>query len=573
LLPKGQDLTMKVRAFWVGPVLAMTLLVPWLFRPTGGLTGDHPTHWAAVEQWANTWHQGGWWPAYLEEVNNGLGSFWPLYYPPLYHAVCALGACLGLSYWHVAWIFIELAACVGPLLCYGWLRNHVPPRAALAGMLAYCLTPYLLLDVYYRGAFPEAIALQFFPGVLWGCDMVRKQWSWPGVLLGAISFGLIILMNLPATAVTLYGTAIYLSAAGLVQRRVSPVVRGLTIPAVGLALTAFFWVPAWTERSMVMLPISVIRDNPRAAHFVSLRFFGDLSDVDVFDWCVGSLLVATIVLALVGSRTLHRAHTPYWLAALLLVLCGVLLTTEGAAWVYGVLPLLASLQFPWRCLGMVAPGMALLAAHAGLASRRLRWVSMGVATILLGLLATLWFHGDLASADCLPAHSRRIIGNYIPVSARLPRDSHVAFPAVEPSSKDVDPQVLCWRPGLRVIATWSDAPFSFLLRTYADPRWKAYDQDHRPLVSGLSSEDHWGRLEIQAPAGTSLVTVKLEPTWSAYLGTAITIITLGGLPFVAWRGWRTRHVATRPVTIVGTRISAIEHSALDRLPDQHDRFD
>jgi hypothetical protein len=507
------------------------------------LTGDHPIHWTAIDGWIKSWGQGIWWPPYLEEVNAGLGSFWPVYYPPLYHVTCALGMKLGLSYWHAGWVMMALAHMLGASLCYGWLRSHMPSRAALWGALAYCLAPYPLLDVYHRGAFPEGIAMQFLPGVLWGCDLVRKTWNWRGALLGVTCFSTMVLCNLPATAVGLYGTGIYLAASALLQRRLGSFVRGLMVPLTGLGLTAFFWVPSWMDRALVSLPPTAILDNPLTAPFIHFRFPGDGLPTDAYDWCVHFQFLAIMMLGLLGVRRLHQAQQPFWLAALLLALAGTILSTEGAAWAYRLLPALASIQFPWRCLGMIAAGMAFLAGQVAVAWRRPPWVGVTCALLWMLFLATLWSNRELIAPGEMPLHGIPVIRNYVPVATMLPSEEQPPLPAVETTSPTARLEVQSWRPGQRVIASEAREDFAFLVRTYADPRWKAYDQNQRPLVTGTDARDPWKRLKIEVPGGTRLIIVQLERTRSACLGMAVTVATVASLLFVVWRQRRRGSVA------------------------------
>src|SRR6185312_9700668 len=58
---------------WVGPAVAVAVISPWSFRPSG-LAGDHQVHRLVTEEWVVAWHQGVWWPVYLDDVNAGLGS-------------------------------------------------------------------------------------------------------------------------------------------------------------------------------------------------------------------------------------------------------------------------------------------------------------------------------------------------------------------------------------------------------------------------------------------------------------------------------------------------------------------
>jgi hypothetical protein len=528
---------MKALRFWLIPAVAVGLLIPWLVCPTGNVTVDHVIHWPVVNQWVRTWHEGGWWPVYLQDVNAGLGSFWPLYYPPLYHASCALLVCSGLSYWHAGWAVVALATGVGALLCYGWLRRHAPPRAAFWGALAYCLAPHPFLEVYHRGGLPEAIAFQMLPGVLWACDLLRKEWRWSAVFLGGLTFAVIVLSNLAATVVALYATALYLAGGAVAQKRLGPFLRGLAVPLAGFALTAFFWVPAWVDKSQVTLPWTHILSLPQSAPFVRL---GVLGNAPVLEMCVFFLLWATLLLAVLAAWSLHRAQIASWARGLLLGIVGIVLSLEGTAWLYRLLPVLWRIQFPSRCLGMVAPGMALLAAQASFAWRRKPWGAFGLAALWMAYLALFWGQFKLVLTDNLPTHGQRVNVYYVPLTARLPTEDQPILPAVVPTPGTVHFQVVSWQSGYRAIATQAHEPFSLVLCVYADARWKAYNQDHRPLVTKVKPEERWGRLEVEAPAGTSLVTLQLEPTWSAYLGTAITTATLAAFLVVTWHLWRKR---------------------------------
>lgn len=74
---------------WYAPTVAVAVTLPWLACPTG-IPSDHHIHHLAAQEWLSAWRNGVWWPAYFDDVNAGLGSPWPSYYPPLYHALVRL---------------------------------------------------------------------------------------------------------------------------------------------------------------------------------------------------------------------------------------------------------------------------------------------------------------------------------------------------------------------------------------------------------------------------------------------------------------------------------------------------
>src|SRR5262249_16974525 len=153
------------------------------------------------------------------------------------------------------------------------------------------------------------------------------------------------------------------------------------------------------------------------------------------------LLLSVLVLALAGSWHLHKPQAASWLAALLLAVAGITLSTDGAAWVYRLAPLLCHIQFPWRCLGIVAPVMALLAGQAAFAWKSKPWTAWGVAAISTASLAVFWTHCNFLLPDDLPAQGKHVIRNYVPLGSRLPEEDQATLPAIARRGGSVDFEV------------------------------------------------------------------------------------------------------------------------------------
>ncbi len=519
-------------------------LLPWVFSPSGGITTDHTIHWMAANQWVDSWQSSDFWPHYQANVNGGRGSFWPLYYPPLYHIGCAIGLTLGLDYWRAAWVVVTLAHCTGVLLCYGWLRHHVARYPALVGSVAFCFAPYALAEVYHRGAFPEAIAMQFFPGVLWGIDAFRTKWNSPAVLLGICSFALMTFCHFPSVVISLYAVGVYLAAGAIVQRSPRQLL-GLSVPLLGFALGAQSWAPFALDEHLVQVPPSEILSHPRAIHFVPL-FSVHFSPFNIFEFFGWTLLLTAGLLAW-SAYPIAEREKPYWIGAICLVITGTLLCSEGFFWAWRILPMLGRLQFPWRTLCMVAPGLALLAAYAGFHPKRVPLPAFVCGIIWCTFLAFAYLQRELPPGVGLPTHGNEVNTAYVPAGVPLPQDSDPALPEVFPTSGQFEFQVTTRKPERRVIQTVAREPFSFLLCIFADPRWKAYDQDGQPLRIEPSPTDRWGRLQIHAPANTMQVTVALELGRSIWIGRIISAATLSILLLVCLATYLRGPVGGRPI--------------------------
>jgi hypothetical protein len=148
----------------------------------------------------------------------------------------------------------------------------------------------------------------------------------------------------------------------------------------GLALAAFFWLPAFFERGYVQIENLTGGSNfAYANHFLTLA--------ELFAWpqtavpsqinppIPRSLPWPALILALfaflptkpaTGYRPPATNHQPpttsHQLPATLLTLASLFMTLPASQFIWDAIPLLAFVQFPWRFLGLATIGLAMLAA-------------------------------------------------------------------------------------------------------------------------------------------------------------------------------------------------------------------
>src|SRR5205807_612337 len=72
-------------------------------------------------------------------------------------------------------------------------------RGAIIGALAYAYLPYLLLDVYVRGALAEALGMAVLPLVFWMTRRLVRRPEFGAVSLASVGLaGLIVTHNITA---------------------------------------------------------------------------------------------------------------------------------------------------------------------------------------------------------------------------------------------------------------------------------------------------------------------------------------------------------------------------------------
>jgi hypothetical protein len=343
--------------------LALALLV-WLPLGLAGVPLDTPDgflHLGWAVGWARQVAGGWWWPQWTDLNWAGAGSFALAIYPPLFRLLVGVPLLAGLPPDHALALALLAVLLVNALGAFTLARVWLPAgpwRWAL--LLGACLNPYLLVNLYVRGAWPEALA----QGLLWwfiaGLVGLRRR-RWWGVAAAAGALAGVVLSNWNAALLTLMLWG--LTALALAAGRAWQPLRRWTL-AVGLALgaTAPFWWPALRLLPQLRPPIP-------AGLFLGEFFLAGAAGAGSF---ARLLWIQALVLALLlAARGVGWGWRSDWLGwwglGIGLLSLGLMLPLSQP--LYGALPPLQRIQFPWRWLGPAWLGTLLWLSSAGLPGR------------------------------------------------------------------------------------------------------------------------------------------------------------------------------------------------------------
>ncbi len=114
-------------------------------------------------------------------VNNGYGYAVPMLYPELFIYIPAILRVLNVSIefsYKILIFFINAAAVFSMYIAVKKISKST--AAGIIGSIIYATATYRLVDTYTRGAIGEALAMSFFPLVIWGlyelCAGDKKKW-------------------------------------------------------------------------------------------------------------------------------------------------------------------------------------------------------------------------------------------------------------------------------------------------------------------------------------------------------------------------------------------------------------
>ncbi len=406
-------------------LLALLAALPALIGPGIVNTragGDSPFLVLRTHQMSQALRAGAFPVRWMPEAAYGLGYPAFHYYAALPYYLSALGHLGGLGVLGG----IKLAQAVGLLLAgvaaYALGRSLGLPRpGALLASVAYSLAPFHLVNLYVRGdALSELWAMAFFPLLLWLALLAARRATLGRLLILALAYAsLLVTHNISALIFTPFLGIWLLALHGenLRGRRWRPVLTSLGALVLGLALSAWFWLPALADRSLVQLHEQTTGYFHYAGHFRGLNL---VQPAWLFDYtltyeqnpfCMGlvqALLIGAglLLLAVRWHRLGREARTLGALVATSLALSTFLMTPlSEPLWRY--LPLLSYAQFPWRFLSIQAlAGALLIGGLAGVWERRwLAWTVAGALVILVAVTGVARLDVDrltLEEADVTP---------------------------------------------------------------------------------------------------------------------------------------------------------------------------
>lgn len=332
-------------------------------------------------------------PRWLPDLYGGYGSPIFGFYAPLPYALVEALRWLGAGGLWAPKLALAALWLVGALGARALAGRCFGREAGWVAFGAWALAPYLLLDLYVRSAFGEIAGLALLPwsfAALLAADAERPA---RGLARGGFAFALLVL----AHNIVALLAAPALGLVALAGRGRTRWVR-LVALAAGLALSAWFWLPALVEKDLVFAEESLTRgqfavENNLLAPAALLPWKAQLAFPAhggvPFGFRLGALLWLAVALSPWAVRRLEgRARVAALAAlaalALLLLLC---LETSGALW--RALPLVRFVQFPFRLFGPASLAALLLAAAAVAACpERWRTAAGGAALLVAGLGAT-----------------------------------------------------------------------------------------------------------------------------------------------------------------------------------------
>ena len=499
--------------------------------------------------------------AYTPAYNAGDPRF--VFYPPISWIIGAiLGLIMPWTWTPIAYTWLTLTA--AGLSLYHLAKAFTTPYAALLAATFYIVNPYMLFTAYERTAYAELLAAAWIPLLLHA--ILREEVTIPRI---AIPVALLWLTNAPAAVMACYTLALLTliritlpsktpdtpsSSRSLRLRwasRESATAPAhlsgtytLTAPqlalrttigtALGLALAAFYILPAAYERRYVQIAMAIIPGLSHNENFLFHHTTDAEHDIVLHTAStVAIILILLTAIALIVNR-FHRDKATHLtinrtLTILALTIAFLLTPLSAAIWHY--LPEVRFLQFPWRLLAILAPtlGLAIALALAPFQLKRIATAAISL-TIAASLTYTAYraFHQLCYPEDTVPSivavfrshQGYEPIDEYTPGTAKNEALAEAPPPFwLSPNPKDPAPRSTDPGPAPSHLTLNLPTPQTLILNLRDYPAWKITNNS-TVITSRLKRED--GLIAVPVPAGASNITITYNQTTDQTIGYIIT---------------------------------------------------
>jgi uncharacterized membrane protein len=504
-------------------VFVLPMLI-WGYAPTHDFV-FHVGNWIDI---ARQWHQGIILPRWAPHANYGFGEPRFIFYPPLGGM---LGAALStVMPWKVvpgAFVFVVLI--IAGTGMYVFAREWLPERYAVLSALVFMLNPYQVMLVYKRMAAAEMLASAIFPVFLLFAFRAadgRRQ----AILPLALAYAAIWLTNAPSAVMASYAIAVVLIAMAIRRRSIRPLlIPGLGI-ALGMALSAFYIIPAAWEQRWVDISLALTLPNNRPENnFIRLfppRLPGGIGSI------IGVGVLNLALAAVVCWMAFRRRRTLPWIwwACMLVAAFATLFTLPFSLPLWKALPKMIFVQLPWRWLYILNAVCALLlGAVLPLLQRKARVIAVAlpvfVFLVLVGAYSRKGTSGRVAELQSSMETQGGVWpeAQYLPIGeTRGPSQSFVL--ASNASGIPVNVRVRMRNAEHIVLETDRPHPETLLLNISWFPAWTARVNG---VVSTVLNQN--GQVGVDVPAGPSMVDLRFNRTFDRTLGGIISLLTIAGI--------------------------------------------
>lgn len=411
--------------------------------------------------------------------------------------------------------------------------------AGVISTIFYVYLPYRFVDLYVRGSLGESIAFVLFPLLFYLAIRLLAKPSSSLLIAGmAICFAILVTTHNIMTVLFLPIFLSFLVSQIIIEKKGEIIKPFFLSLALGLGLSAFFWLPALAEKQNIALSQIPIAD--RNLYFVKPEQlllprwgYGVPTDPNGFSYQLGwphfCLFLLVFLLAFRGSFYLPKVMS-------LIVLAMSFLFFSASAFIWENIPLLSEINYPWTLLAPLGFLVSLLTGFAF----RLEIRSAKYLAIFFSLAAFFVFlpyarpeyYFDKADSyyltnDATTTSSDELMPLWVKVKPnKQPKEK------VEMVSGQAKIEIVKNNSRQIIFKTSSTIPCVIWINVIYYPGWQVLIDG---ILAKFSYQNEKGVIEFPLKEGEHQVLVEFRETPFRLLSDIISLASVGGVIFVSIR--------------------------------------
>lgn len=501
----------------------------------------------------------------------GYGYGYPIYnfYAPLPYYVGGLIHLMGVDSIVATKCMFGIGALLAAVSMYLLLFPTVGFVGSIAGAILFMYAPYHASQIYVRGAVGEYWAIAFVPLIIMGMirAMKDKRIGVGCVIAGVGLSGTILSHTILGFLTTgLFGcvTVIYwcISIIGK-KKRMRMVSVPIFILALGLGISAFFWLPAYMEMSATGVT-SMIRSASTDFfdHFVCVGqlwnspwgFAGSASGcVDGMSFKLGKIQILAAVTSLAAwvwlilrkrqQRGIRMSLMVIGIGISAVSVIGLLPVSEP---IWRLVPFVPFIQYPWRLLAYTALGLAICGMFISTVSHR-PIIRIGIAMCII--IATMYTDGKIfrpqyiydASSSAFETQQdlrfrvSKISDEYLPQDLIKPKSANDIVQATIPETQTLIVRQIHESDTAYDADIISIIPQTVVIRKAYFPGWKYWldgKEVHPTIAHGLPS--------VILSEGVTHMVMRFTDTPIRIIGNWISILSIIGVGIILFYDKKTK---------------------------------
>jgi hypothetical protein len=410
---------------------------------------------------------------------------------------------------------------------------------AIIASLFYLYAPYHAVQIYVRGAVGEFWILIFWPIIFWSLSQtVKKNNILTIITLGGAAVAGSVLSHTLLGFATVAFLILGASIKSIFHRRVE--LYTFAMIAVGLGMSAFFWLPAFFEKIYTSVQSQIGSSANFLDHFVCMRqlwsspwgFAGSAPGcVDGMSFAIGKVQIL-FTLGVIGYSIYKKLHSTFFWMAVAIFLLGVFLVLPVSIIVWTILPWFAYMQYPWRFLTLIMFGCSIVAGYlvTYIRSQTYKIVCAMCMIFLVMYVNVKWFSPqfiyqkapkDFETAQELRWRVSKISDEYLPVQIRRPTEfSGVIFDTIS-QGVGVTSKTIHETATNRVYRITTAIATEIRVNIANFPGWKFFINDQPVHVSNAD-----GIIILHVPSGVSRVAMYFTDTPIRTVGNLLSVTTI-----------------------------------------------